>query len=78
MEEKEYDSEALLQTLLAKYHDLLGGDQMNSEEPRRFMLVKRELGIPSGEIGGERFSQDHLFLDQDGIPTLMEAWFRTA
>ena len=47
MEEKEYDSESLLQTLLAKYHDLLGGDQMNSEEPRRFVLIKRELGIPS-------------------------------
>lgn len=72
MEEKEYDSESLLQTLLAKYHDLLGGDQMNSEEPRRFVLVKRELGIPSKETGGERFSLDHLFLDQDGIPTLVE------
>ena len=78
MEEKEYDSESLLQTLLEKYHDLLGGDQMNSEEPRRFMLVKRELGIPSKETGGERLSLDHLFLDQDGIPTLMEAWFKTA
>ena len=72
MEEKEYDSESLLQTLLAKYHDLLGGDQMNSEEPRRFVLIKRELGIPSGETGGDRFSLDHLFLDQDGIPTLVE------
>ncbi len=46
-EVKEYDSESLLHTLLTKYHDLLGGDQMNSEEPRRFVLIKRELGIPS-------------------------------
>ena len=49
MEEEEYDSESLLQTLLVKYHDLLGGDQIDSDEPRRFLLVKRELGIPSQE-----------------------------
>lgn len=30
------------------------------------------MGIPGEEGGGERWSVDHLFLDQDAIPTLVE------
>lgn len=30
------------------------------------------MGIPEGEVGGARWSIDHLFLDQDGVPTLVE------
>jgi len=72
MNEKLYDSEAVLQELLAKYPNLLAGDQMDSQEPRRWLLVKREMGLPSDDIEGNRWSVDHLFLDQDGIPTLVE------
>ena len=35
MTEQPYDSEALLQSLLAQYPNLLAGDQMNSSVPRR-------------------------------------------
>lgn len=72
MNEKLYDSEAGLQELLAKYPNLLAGDQMDSQDPRRWLLVKREMGLPSDDIEGSRWSVDHLFLDQDGIPTLVE------
>ena len=72
MSEHLYDSEAVLQELLAKYPNLLAGHQMDSEDPRRWLLVKREMGLPSDEIEGNRWSVDHLFLDQDGIPTLVE------
>ena len=72
MEEAEYDSESLLQELLAKHPDLLAGEQIDSDEPRRWLLVKREMPVPGHETGGGRWSIDHLFLDQDAIPTLVE------
>lgn len=71
-EEAPYDSEALLQELLEKYPGLLAGDLVDAASPRRWLLVKREAGIPDGEDSGSRWSVDHLYLDQDGIPTLVE------
>lgn len=72
MNEQPYDSEGILQDLIAKYPNLLAGDQIESIEPRRWLLVKREMGIPSEEEGSNRWSVDHLFLDQDAVPTLIE------
>jgi hypothetical protein len=72
MEESPYDSETLLQTLLADHPDLLAGDQINDEEPRRWLLVTREMAVPGEQDGAGRWSLDHLFLDQDAIPTLVE------
>ena len=72
LEAQPYDSEDLLQTLLEKYPDLMAGEQVNSESPRRWLLVKREMGVPDTEHSGNRWSLDHLFLDQDGVPTLVE------
>lgn len=60
------------QRLLASFPELLAGDQINAQEPRRFFLVAREKGIASEEGGADRWSLDHLFLDQDGVPTLVE------
>jgi len=71
-EEAPYDSEALLQELLEKYPGLLAGDLVDAAAPRRWLLVKREAGIPDSEDSGSRWSVDHLYLDQDGIPTLVE------
>ncbi len=72
MEEASYDSESLLQTLLADHPDLLAGDQIDAEEPRRWLLVTREMAVPGEQDGAARWSLDHLFLDQDAIPTLVE------
>ncbi|MCH8994344.1 MAG: hypothetical protein IH959_05170 [Chloroflexi bacterium] len=72
MNEQKYESESRLQDLLTKYPDLLAGDQMLSDSPRRFVLIKPEAGVPSEEEGSDRWSLDHLFVDQDGIPTLVE------
>src|SRR4051794_34132631 len=69
MREQPYDSEDLLQGLLAKYPSLLAGDEAGS---RRWLLVKREAGVPSAEGAGGRWSLDHLFVDQDAVPTLVE------
>jgi hypothetical protein len=72
LEERPYDSEDLLQALLADYPDILAGDQINPDAPRRWLLIKRELGVPGEEGGAGRWSLDHLFVDQEGIPTLIE------
>lgn len=68
--EEHYASEDLLQGYLAKYPNLLAGDQIDSANPRRWLLVSREFHVSSDEsdVGW----LDHLFLDQDGISTLIE------
>jgi len=72
MTESPYDSEDVLQSLLAKYPDLLAGDQLPGSEPRRWLLIRREAPLGSDDSGATRWSIDHLFLDQDAVPTLVE------
>jgi hypothetical protein len=70
--ERPYDSEQLLQSLLANHPDLLAGDQISPGDSRHWLLVRREAGVPSVEGGPDRWSIDHLFLDQEGVATLVE------
>jgi hypothetical protein len=72
LSESAYDAEKKLQKLLQDHPDLLAGEQMTSKEPRRWVLADREFGISDDETSGSRWALDHLFLDQDGIPTLVE------
>ncbi len=72
MAETRFEKEDDFQQLLAKHPNLLAGDQMNSDSPRRWLLIGREIAVPDSEDGSGRWSLDHLFLDQDGIPTLVE------
>ncbi len=44
MKETPYDSEDLLQQLLQDYPALLTGDQINREQPRKWLLITREMG----------------------------------
>ena len=67
-----YDSEDLLQTLIMKHPALLAGDQINPDKPIRWLFIKREAGIPDGDQESDRWSVDHLFLDQNSIPTFVE------
>lgn len=72
MREQAYDSETLLQELLAEYPNILAGEQAEGNTPRRWLLVSREMSLPFEEQGAGRWSVDHLFVDQDAIPTLVE------
>jgi hypothetical protein len=71
MVEQRYKAEDVLQQLLVDYPDLLSGDE-DSEVRKRWLLVKRELGIAAEEDAPDRWSLDHLFLDEEGVPTLIE------
>lgn len=72
MTEHPYPEEGVLQERLAEFPRLLAGDQMNPSSPRSWILIAREAGIPDHEDSGGRWSADHLFIDQDAIPTLVE------
>lgn len=72
MLETSYSTEDVLQRLLALKPGLLPGDQINPDSPREWLLVKREMGIPDDAKKSDRWSIDHLFLDQDGVPTFVE------
>lgn len=71
MRQKPYDSESVLQDLLVSYPSLLEGDESSDGQPRRWLLVRREADVGM-EPGASRWSVDHLFLDEDGVPILVE------
>ncbi len=72
LNESTFISELQFQKLLEKYPNLISGSQINPDDPRRWILISREIGIPKEEGGSNIWSLDHLFIDQDGIPTLVE------
>ncbi len=72
LSETSYISEELLQKLLADNPSLISGSQINSLRPRRWLLISREFRVPDDKEANGRWSLDHLFIDQDGIPTLVE------
>ncbi len=72
MAHRSCDSEDVLQTLLAHYPALLAGDQIDPTRPRRWLLIGREVPLPARGDGAGRWAVDHLFLDQEGVPTLVE------
>jgi hypothetical protein len=67
-----YESEDILQSLVADYPQLLAGEQIDQDAPRRWLLVSREMSVGDDETNQSRWSIDHLFLDQEAIPTLVE------
>ena len=72
LEEEKFSSEEELQALLAARPELLDGEQLNPNVPRRWMVVAREQGIAQATGEGDWWSVDHLLVDQDAIPTLVE------
>lgn len=70
--EQKYENEDIFQLLIEKYPAILAGDQIDPENPRQWIFVSREMGVPSEEGGSSQWYLDHLFIDQDGIPTLVE------
>lgn len=72
MTETPFKNEELFQKLLAKFPRVLGGDQLDSSAPKRWLLISREAGIPDVEDGADRWSVDHLFVDEEAIPTFVE------
>lgn len=71
-EERRFDQEDHLQKLIADHPGLLAGEQIDPESPRRWILISREQGIAETSDTGNTWAVDHLLIDQDAIPTLVE------
>lgn len=65
LREEPYEQELDLQNLISRYPEVLSGS------PRRFLLIRQEAPIRHGENGATGWL-DHLFLDDLGVPTLVE------
>ena len=72
MAEEPFALEDTLQELIADHPMLLSGEQINPHDPRRWLLIQREQGIADTEDGKYRWALDHLLIDQDAMPTLVE------
>ncbi len=70
LREQPYDSEDILQSLLAEFPEILG--ESSSEKGDCWLLIEREAAVPDADAPSGRWALDHLFLDTDGIPTLVE------
>ncbi len=72
LEAQPFDDEDAIQRLIAEEPDLLGGGRIRPDKPRRWVLIRREQGVPDTEDSPDRWSVDVLLLDQDAIPTIVE------
>ncbi len=74
MSERPYDSEALLQELIERYPNLLAVDETTSQRrtTRQWLIVKRTGSVPLDDVGATEWSLNHLFLDKQAIPTLVD------
>ena len=72
LEEEPFSSEDQLQALIANYPELLDGKQVRPDDPRRWLLITREKGIADQPEAPDRWAVDHLIIDQDAVPTLVE------
>ena len=76
MEEQGFPGEGELQELIADHLELLDGELITPGDARRWILITREQGIADSPDSGDRWSLDHLLIDQDATPTLVEVKLR--
>lgn len=57
--------EDALQSILQQYPQIIPGNQINPQDPPKFVLLRREMSLGS-------WSLDHLYVDDKGILTLVE------
>ena len=63
--EERFETEAILEELVAQYPELLAGEQMRPDDPLRWILIKPQMEI-------EGWAVDLLLVDQHSYPTLVE------
>ena len=72
LEEEPFSTEKDLQVLVADHPEVLNGEQVQPGDRRRWLLISREKGISDAPQTGARWAIDHLIVDQDAVPTLVE------
>jgi hypothetical protein len=69
MTETPYDGEGVLQALIAQHPEMLTDETAGQGA---LLLVRREAAVSDQEDFGGRWSLDHLYVDRQGVPTLVE------
>jgi len=72
LEQRPYEKEEMLQQALADFPEVIAGPMTVGDNVASLLLIKRELGGPRGDGGAAAFSLDHLFIDTDAVPVLVE------
>ncbi|WP_266725053.1 hypothetical protein [Streptomyces sp. NBC_00199] len=72
LEPAAFETEAEFQALLARHPRVLDFGSLADGQPLRLVLVAREMGVPMSAESRSAYWLDHLFVDADGVPTLVE------
>jgi hypothetical protein len=72
LEPAAFETEVEFQELLARHPRVLDFGSLADGQPLRLVLVAREMGVPTSAESGPAYWLDHLFIDADGVPTLVE------
>jgi hypothetical protein len=72
LNEAPYATEAVLQQALAEHPEVIAGPTTAGGDTGRLLLVRREMGVPGAADGPRIWSLDHLFLDGEGVPVVVE------
>ncbi|WEH13539.1 hypothetical protein [Streptomyces sp. VNUA24] len=67
-----FETEQEFQELLARHPRVLDFGSLADGRPLRLTLVAREMGVATMAECGPSYWLDHLFVDADGVPTLVE------
>jgi hypothetical protein len=72
LERAGFETEEEFQELLARHPRVLDFGSLADGRPLRLVLVAREMGVATCAESGSAYWLDHLFVDADGVPTLVE------
>jgi hypothetical protein len=72
LREAPYEQEDVLQEALENYPEVIAGVTTSAGQRVDLALIKREIGVPSQQGGSQVWSLDHLFVDANGVPVLVE------
>ncbi|MCP9207190.1 hypothetical protein [Streptomyces cucumeris] len=72
LEPAAFETEAEFQELLARHPRVLDFGSLADGRPLRLVLVAREMGVSTSVESSPAYWLDHLFVDADGVPTLVE------
>lgn len=72
LRETPYENEYLLQRALARYPAVLAGCATSGHTSGKLLLIRREMGVPSSDTAPSTWSLDHLFIDDQGVPVVVE------
>jgi hypothetical protein len=72
LRQQPYATEEVLQRALAEHPEVIAGPTTSGTTSGNLLLVRREMGVPSVDGGSPVWSLDHLFLDSEGVPVVVE------